>query len=380
MPTVSKVDRATAVAKRRAKNRAFMNSQKDNEPVVDKEDLKLSLHKALNYYSSKTSTKNQKAYAISYYKKVDKDLATLLSIVPDSNFISFGSLCRLVEREVYDPKWHKQDETWFDAKLKKLVIIANKIISAEKASSSDNEKGKTLSVQDHLLNKARDLSGEVDNAIDEFLHGGTKFDIGVYLQVNDVNGHVARKMADIYIKECDEISEVILGEDEQLKQNYSHIAKRELKKFLKFLNSIVDACQKQVQISKINGTPRRKKNIPPTKVVAKVKYMKEFEELKLKSIQPIKLLESSEIWLYNTKRRKLTVYKAVSGLLGIKGTTVIGFDTKSSVILTLRKPEEFFKGISFGKRSLNKAVKDIKTKPTKPNGRINEDCIILGAF
>ncbi len=57
-------------------------------------------------------------------------------------------------------------------------------------------------------------------------------------------------MADIYIKECDEISEVILGEDEQLKQNYSHIAKRELKKFLKFLNSIVDACQKQVQISK----------------------------------------------------------------------------------------------------------------------------------
>jgi len=53
---------------------------------------------------------------------------------------------------------------------------------------------------------------------------------------------------------------------------------------------------------------------------------------------------------------------------------------KDSVSLTLRKPEEFFKGLSMGKRALNNAIKPIKTKPSVPNGRINEECVILGAF
>ena len=46
----------------------------------------------------------------------------------------------------------------------------------------------------------------------------------------------------------------------------------------------------------------------------------------------------------------------------------------------LRKPEEFFKGLSMGKRALNSAIKNLTTKPTAPNGRINEETIILGAF
>ena len=48
--------------------------------------------------------------------------------------------------------------------------------------------------------------------------------------------------------------------------------------------------------------------------------------------------------------------------------------------MTLRKPEEFFKGLSMGKRALNGAIKKLTTKPTTPNGRINEECVLLGAF
>jgi hypothetical protein len=108
--------------------------------------------------------------------------------------------------------------------------------------------------------------------------------------------------------------------------------------------------------------------------------MKEFADLSLKSCRPEGILDSSELWVYNTKYRKVQVYKAEFGNLGVKGTTIIGFNVKDSLSYTLRKPEEFFKDVSIGKRALNAAIKKLKTKPSTPNGRINEECILLGAF
>jgi hypothetical protein len=108
--------------------------------------------------------------------------------------------------------------------------------------------------------------------------------------------------------------------------------------------------------------------------------MKEFAELKLVSIKPETIIGATELWIYNTKYRRVQVYKAEYGALSVKGTSVLGFSVKDSISMTLRKPEEFFKGITMGKRALNGAIKTLTTKPTKPNGRINEECILLGAF
>jgi hypothetical protein len=74
------------------------------------------------------------------------------------------------------------------------------------------------------------------------------------------------------------------------------------------------------------------------------------------------------------------VYKTDGGTLSVKGTTILGFDIKESKTMTLRKPEEFFKGLAMGKRALNGAFKKLTTKPTVPNGRVNEECVLLGAF
>jgi hypothetical protein len=111
-----------------------------------------------------------------------------------------------------------------------------------------------------------------------------------------------------------------------------------------------------------------------------MKYMREFTELSLKSIKPEDILTASELWVYNTKYRKVQVYRAESGTLSVKGTTILGFNVKDSMSMTLRKPEEFFKGLSMGKRALNGAIKKLTTKPTTPNGRVNEECVLLGAF
>jgi len=108
--------------------------------------------------------------------------------------------------------------------------------------------------------------------------------------------------------------------------------------------------------------------------------MREFAELNLKSVSPANIIGSSEVWFYNTKYRRVGVYRAEGTTLAVKGTTIIGFDIKESKAFTLRKPEEFFKGLSLGKRALTAKMKTLTTKPAVPNGRINEETILLGAF
>jgi hypothetical protein len=64
--------------------------------------------------------------------------------------------------------------------------------------------------------------------------------------------------------------------------------------------------------------------------------------------------------------------------LGIKGTSVINFDTAKSVGKTLRKPDEKLK--EFAKASkvqLRKFLEEIKATETAGNGRINLDMILL---
>ena len=127
-----------------------------------------------------------------------------------------------------------------------------------------------------------------------------------------------------------------------------------LKKFLEFVDNIIADCNQMVQTAKANRAPRKRKEVSPTKQVAKFKYLKEFADLNLKSVNPTSIIGSTEVWYYNTKYKHIGVYKGENGnTLSVKGTTIIGFDIKESKRMTLRKPEEFFKGLSLGKRALN---------------------------
>ena len=95
--------------------------------------------------------------------------------------------------------------------------------------------------------------------------------------------------------------------------------------------------------------------------------------------------------MYNTKTRKVGVYHAQSkdprGLgrpgagLMVKGTTIQDFDTEASVQKTLRKPaEQINNWTGNAKTRFAKAFEEIKTTPTKLNGRMNDTTIILKAF
>jgi hypothetical protein len=133
------------------------------------------------------------------------------------------------------------------------------------------------------------------------------------------------------------------------------------------------------QEAKVNRKPRAKKTQPKEKIVAKLKYAKTDEQLKLVSINPTEIIGVKELWVYNIKSRKIGKYVANEYLeLGVKGTSITGFNENLSVQKTLRKPEEQLKEFkAAGKVQLRKFLDDIRAVDIKLNGRINEDIILL---
>jgi hypothetical protein len=133
------------------------------------------------------------------------------------------------------------------------------------------------------------------------------------------------------------------------------------------------------QEAKVNRKPRAKKAVPKDKIVAKLKYAKTNEPLKLVSINPADIIGSKELWVYNTKSRKIGKYVASEYLeLSVKGTSIIGYNENLSVQKTLRKPEDQLKEFkAAGKVQLRKYLDDIKAVDIKLNGRISEDIILL---
>jgi hypothetical protein len=96
------------------------------------------------------------------------------------------------------------------------------------------------------------------------------------------------------------------------------------------------------------------------------------------SINPAEIVGAQELWVYNTKTRKLGKYIAsTSDGLTVKGTSVENF-TDKSMSKTLRKPEQQL--LEFNKSTkvqLRKFLENIKATETLLNGRINTDTVLL---
>jgi hypothetical protein len=152
---------------------------------------------------------------------------------------------------------------------------------------------------------------------------------------------------------------------------------------VKFIEQVIADCGNYVQIKKVERKPRAKKAVSPERLSAKFKYQKDFAELKLTSAAPAQLVNASEAWLYDTKKRKLihVVADAHIGTFTVKGSAIVGFDVMNTLQKTLRKPADQLKEIaSSGKPAARKVFKEIKATETKFNGRGNENLIILKAW
>ena len=241
-----------------------------------------------------------------------------------------------------------------------------------------------VTIQERLRETSGKMSEEIDYALDKFTTDPESFDPKAIKVLNllkgkDAKAAHARIIKGFYIRSYEELQEAAEGKCEQLGEAYSHLTKPQMKKIIAFYHEIISACDMLGQEAKVNRKPRAKKTVSADKIVAKLKYAKTNEQLKLVSINPTEIIGAKELWVYNIKSRKVGKYVAAEYLeLSVKGTSIIGFNANLSVQKTLRKPEEQLKEFkAAGKVQLRKFLDDIKAVDIKLNGRINEDVVLL---
>jgi hypothetical protein len=152
---------------------------------------------------------------------------------------------------------------------------------------------------------------------------------------------------------------------------------------VKFCELVLSDCGAYVQIKKVERKPRKVKPVSPEKKAAKFKIQAEFAELKLKSLPAAQLVDKSEAWLYDTKKRKLIhiVADEYTKTFTIKNNAVIGFSTVETLQKTVRKPAETLKALgAAGKPAARKIFKDLTTTETVWNARGTENLVILRSW
>jgi uncharacterized protein YbcI len=335
----------------------------------------VDLVRAYNWYNYFCNSDDAKNYVLVYLKefshdkKLQKDFSKVdAKEVPNS----IGWNCRILTLG-----GHLSEE---------MVAKTNNRIKALAETSKPEvvevveQKKSVINIQDRIREKTYDLISEIEEQIDIFFDtGSSEFDIKNWLMQNDVKPAIASKIAEKYKPLYAELYDAVEGKDKELKDAYSHIKKPVLKKILAFIKDIIAQTEQRVTVIKASRKPRKKKEKPAAVLVAKMKYLEYSEEYGIKSQSPTEIIGSSQVWIFNTKYRKMTVLNAMgpSGL-SVKGTTITGFDEKTSQTKAVRKPKESLdRVLNGGKIVLRKFMDELKTKPQEAKGRINSDVVIV---
>ena len=348
-------------------------------------------HNAMNYYRLEFSGKDLKPAVLKWMTSINctKEDITAFKRTKDNRVnVTMGAIasCLLRGMPAVRADFNQGRDT--------AAWLRSEIISVIEAGKNDKDDDAVVdvkptvaqpSIQDRVKEAAYRMTEEIEDAIEGFHADPEAFDPKAFKMLNllkgkEVKAAHARIIKGFYSRDLAELELLASGKgDEQLREGYSHRSKKQIKNLIVFYQEIMMACDMLAQEAKVNRAPRKTKTVPKEKLIAKLKFMKTNEPLKLVSINPVDIIGAGELWIFNTKTRKLGKYVATEfNTLGVKGTTITNFDEFKSVQKTIRKPEEKLKEFkAAGKVQLRKFLDDINATDTKMNGRINEEIILL---
>jgi hypothetical protein len=373
---------------------------KDHSPTWDSvesmnaEQFLRHWHNAMEYYRLEFSGKDLKPAILKWMASINctKEDITAFKKTKDNRVnVTMGAIASCLLRGMpavrADFNDGRDTTAWLRNEIVKVIAEGKNDIDEDEAKAVEAAKPAvyTPSIQERVKEAALRMTEEIEDAIEGFHADPENFDPKAFKMLNllkgkEVKAAHARIIKTLYSRDLAELEELASGNaDEQLREGYSHRTKKQIKNLIAFYQEIMSACDMLAQEAKVNRAPRAKKAVPAEKIVAKLKYMKTNEPLKLVSINPADIIGTGELWIFNTKTRKLGKYIAKEfNTLGVKGTTITNFDEFKSVQKTIRKPEEKLKEFkAAGKVQLRKFLDDINATDTKMNGRINEDIILL---
>ena len=360
----------------------------DRALTFSDEEFDHHLRKSFRYYNYYYGPKDLKKYVVAWLRqhegdvgvhKLDKTTIDLYARSADS--LTPFTVCALVKaNEQGMPLRDKHVEYILNAVHRVLEMKADDEEVDDKAEVKKTEI-RVPTIQDRMNEVAKKhiLYFEM---LEDALFAGETVDPKAYeyLVKNLVPQALISKISSVFEPRHAEVQEARRGECEQLKEAYSHMKAADYKRFDAFYNSLFQDLTAYNQTKKATKKAAVRKPPQKEKLVKGLKYLKQDTGLKIVSVNPVDIIGAEVLWVYNVKNRKLGKYvaEAMGGALGVKGTTITGYDANKSTQKTLRKPEEQIKQfLAATKVDLRKYLENIKTTEIKLNGRINQETILL---
>ena len=334
---------------------------------------------AFSWYNYFYGKKDARDMIVNYLEAHDRkaDVKLLKGVSDSAIRATTGWLCRM---SMVGLELSEKEQLKLDNMLKEILTSKqeenNEVVVEDSAPK--------VTIQDRLREKVSECLGEMDGLFDEFVVSGAKLNADykpvVLMRSLNIAPQMVSNIKDVWTKKLAEFEEAVEGKDPDLVKAYEFLTKTQLKACVKFCELVISDCGSYVQIKKVERKPRKVKAVPPEKRAAKFKILAEFPELKLKSLPAASLVDKTEAWLYDSKKRKLihVVADEYAKVFTVKNNSIIGFSTVESQQKTLRKPADQIKAlVAGGKPASRKFFKDIKATETQFNGRGTENLIIL---
>lgn len=344
------------------------------EPDINILTYRQDILNYMNYHNTSSEDKDRRKWVIYGMKAMERESdSVFVERATDYELHQLGPLMHARDRDMYLENQHL---SFIDSEVNRLVA---KYKDKKATVVEEKPTGPTVDDKAEIVAKSaysEDIQGEVDNYV---MYMTSQFSMKAYLISNNMTPLVAQKIGVKLVPSVLEIKSAYENKDPQLTEGYSHWPRVELRKYLAFLQSILQDCVDHSQVAKAMRKPRVSKK-PKKSPVAKLKYQASLMEFNLRSIDPATILGANEFYAYRTNR-KFIYYKAKAGeTLQISGQTILNYDEEASGSKTVRKPEDFFANFNTGK----KAIRELFDKLTSTKGsappRISEDVILVKAF
>lgn len=335
---------------------------------------------AFQWYNHHKDSKDARKYLIEYLSKNNQITNLQKQAVPSLNLswnIVDGWLARCLSRGAWIPDTSFAN---FEERMHAFRDRLDKIVTEKNLTTAVVDTSNVISIQDRVQSKVDYFIMELEGKFDDVWHkqSGEEFVPYTWMVENEVKPMHASKIAEYFRQRAKEWIAIIESKDEYVKESYPR-PRKEMIEAAKFFTAITTDAEKLASNKNAARKPRKKKPISFEKRVARLKFKKDDTENKLVSIDPVKIMGSQQLWVYNVKTRRLGVYTANDAAgLSVKGSSIENYKYSESISKKLRKPKEVLaRVLDGGKVVLRKVMGEINSKPSELNGRINKDTILL---
>lgn len=192
---------------------------------------------------------------------------------------------------------------------------------------------KKPTIQERIQKRVHEILEPIEIWLDRYVTAPEKFNPDKFKLVDvfkkqQVGGVHARKIMEMYEPQYKEYKDLLIlrsknlkfkeitdeedndSEERQLLESYEDVDNETIQKGIKAFDNIFEACDRMISIANANRKPRKKKEKSPEKLVSKMQFKKDDEKANLQSIDPTEIIYAEQLWVYNTKTRKLGHYRA----------------------------------------------------------------------